>query len=912
MFHPNINAVCQKETTVSSAWQHIARVLTLHLYMLSKKGSYTWRRILYGSLATMFFFMLTYTSSAAVRYAVTTGNWNGSIWANTVAGIPGSASSPTALDIAIINNNVTVSLTATASALSVTVGAAGPGFGTLVFNSSSNVSLTVANNITVVNGIMAVNNNSGSRMHALIAGGNISVAAGSIFNMVSNDGSDVGDVTFVKNGNATVSGAGMVNFNAINLVMGVSINNILDVTSVITMTNGKLTLISGTFKLSSASTIVPFTTTANIPVVARLWNNGGVMNSINSLDWLLAGILQVSAGVINHGVAANDRIAPSASGTGVINISGGQLNCAGRISYDSNPWTYNMSGGVLRVGLVGNNNAGYDPFNMDNANYCSFSMSGGTLIICKPGGSAGQNLGYHNTATFGTGFTGGTLQIGDGTTPPASTISIDTSIPIYNLVIASPNVTARITTYHSTIRNDVEILAGTLNSNNRNIAVGRHWTNNASFVSTGARVTFNGTVPQSLGGTNATSFNHLTINNTNPIITGATIALYNNVTVNGLLTLTRGFMVTSTSDMIYMTATSSTMGTNANSYVNGPISKAGNTAFVFPIGYGNGEKWARLGINTPSSTSTFVAQYFNLPFFNTSNLAATPMPALNNVSLKEFWQLSRTTGSGISPVTLYWEDAAWSGINECTTADLRVSVWNGAAWGNPNNTVLSTGTCIGASSGTVGTLAPLVSIGTLTFGSLLNMVNPLPVELIEFNAHKMEKEVVLNWITASELNNDYFEVQKSFDGVQFEVMEKIKGGGTNNSTLYYSTIDRKPFEGLNFYRLRQVDYNGDFEFSKIVQVDFSKSVANRFQVYPNPVSDLVYVVFNSEVSSASFYVELSDKAGRVLWNNLFHTIEKENHFSVPVNNIASGIYCLKIKSETNEVLFQSKVVVIKK
>lgn len=872
-------------------------------------------KVIYKSRGVLFLCALLlvcpkFSLFGATRYAVASGNWSGSIWASTAMGVPGTAAAPTASDVVTINNGVSVSINSNVTASSVTVGVSGAGSALLHFNSNSNVSLNVINNVTLNNGVFTVNNVSGSRTHSLVIGGNLTVAAGCAFDMISSDGSDVCDVTFTKNGNAAISGTGSVDFNKINLIMGVSSSNILDVTSIITMTDGGLGLISGTFKLSSTSTIVPFTTTANIPLTARLWNNGGIMNSTTSIDWSLAGTLQISAGIVNHGNSANDRIAPSVFGTGVVNISGGSLNCAGRISNGTNAWTYIMTGGTLTVGIVGNTNPGYDPFNMDNANACSFSMSGGTIIISKPGGSTGQNLGYHNTATLGTGFTGGTLQIGDAGTPASSTISIDTSIPVYNLTIASSTVTARLTTYNTTVSNDVYIQLGSLNLNSKNLNVGHNWINDDTFMPTSATVTFNGKIPQDIGGINSTTFNNLKLNNTNPLLSNATIVLYNDVNVTGLFTLVRGFMITSTSDILSLTSTASTTGTSPISYVNGPMRKTGTTAFVFPVGYGNGNKWGRIAIGASSTNTTFTAQYFALPFFNTSSMSVLTSPALNDVSTKEFWQLDRTAGVGTATVTLYWEDATWSGINECTTADLRVARWTGASWENDNDAVLTSGTCAGATSGTVRTALSINYYGTLTFGSLTSAVNPLPVELVYFNVKSSIEVVDISWTTASELNNDYFEVQRSGNGYQFEVLGQVKGAGNSNEILNYNYIDQHPFNGISYYRLRQVDFDGKSSMSKIVSINRNTNNPIINNTYPNPVVDKLHIDLAGSTST-DLKVELIDATGRKILEKHYTNNAEPQSVLIETRQVATGLYSLRVTDMNGNGVIQQKAILVK-
>jgi hypothetical protein len=327
-----------------------------------------------------------------------------------------------------------------------------------------------------------------------------------------------GRVTFTGAADNTISGtaASTAFGGGITINKGVSNANVLDVLSVITLSSGGLTLTNGTLKLTSASTIVPFTAdiTASpylIPSTAGLWCNGGTINTTTSMTWSVAGLLRISAGTLNQGSAVGNWLAPKA-GANIV-VEGGNFNVADRISQIGAIWTFTMTGGVMTLATVGNTTADRPPFNMDSAG-SSFSMSGGTMIIESRGGSAGQNLGYYNIATGGTGFTGGTLQIGNASTPAGQTIKIETTIPIYDLTINSANVTAQLQTNGITVTNNLNISSGTLNANNLNITAGGNWTNNGGVFTPGtATVTFNSTTAdQTIGGTAASAtFNNLTV-----------------------------------------------------------------------------------------------------------------------------------------------------------------------------------------------------------------------------------------------------------------------------------------------------------------------------------------------------------------------------------------------------------------
>ena len=110
----------------------------------------------------------------------------------------------------------------------------------------------------------------------------------------------------------------------------------------------------------------------------------------------------------------------------------------------------------------------------------------------------------------------------------------------------------------------------------------------------------------------------------------------------------------------------------------------------------------------------------------------------------------------------------------------------------------------------------------------------VPIQLASFNAVPDGQRVKLNWITANELNNDYFTVEKSLDGRTFVFIEKVEGAGTSSRILNYSTIDYSPWSGASYYRLKQTDFDGNATYSKIISVDLGQTGALSFNLYPNP------------------------------------------------------------------------------
>lgn len=153
----------------------------------------------------------------------------------------------------------------------------------------------------------------------------------------------------------------------------------------------------------------------------------------------------------------------------------------------------------------------------------------------------------------------------------------------------------------------------------------------------------------------------------------------------------------------------------------------------------------------------------------------------------------------------------------------------------------------GASMDSVGNFAkfcpPMVDNGIVYVATFSNQVQAygllalLPVNLVNFIATKVDTAVRLNWVTASEQNNAYFQVERSIDGISFTTLGTVRGNGNTSTLSNYSFYDLNPAQGVNFYRLKQVDFDGQSTFSRVASVDFGGPIENDFTVFPNPVED---------------------------------------------------------------------------
>jgi len=421
-----------------------------------------------------------------------------------------------------------------------------------------------------------------------------------------------------------------------------------------------------------------------------------------------------------------------------------------------------------------------------------------------------------------------------------------------------------------------------------NLDIYGDWTNNGTFVPNTGIVSFKGITNQNIGGASASNtFNNLTINNTGT--TGNDfITLNKPITINGILTLTDGRVNTDAVNLLTIAAGGSSSAGNSSSFINGPMAKSGNSSFIFPIG--NGSRFEPLGIGTPTSSSTLMAQYFSNSFSNVTTMAGSPSPVLNDVSSLEYWQLLRTTGSGDAAITLYWKDAAFSQINDCS--DLRVASWNGSGWQNNNNVCNTTGTdCPSPSTGSgnilTNTTVSLSATNVFTFGSLSSLVNTLPVSLGSFNAECSDRNVLVEWTTLSEINHESFTIERKINSGEFIPIGVVKGTGNSGKMLHYEFIDKiadlnSPESSIIYYRLILTDQNGKTEYSKIIPLTHCFENGKGVSLYPNISNGTLHIKGSiNEINQLTLF----DFSGKVVYQSLITSNQTDIH-----TGMVPGIY----------------------
>lgn len=170
----------------------------------------------------------------------------------------------------------------------------------------------------------------------------------------------------------------------------------------------------------------------------------------------------------------------------------------------------------------------------------------------------------------------------------------------------------------------------------------------------------------------------------------------------------------------------------------------------------------------------------------------------------------------------------------------------------------------------------------------------LPVELLQFTASKDEHQVILSWATSSELNNAYFDIERSLDGVSFKKIGQVRGSGNSIQLNQYRYLDNHPQNGMNYYRLKQMDYDGQFAYSDILSIKFDNHNQHHLRLYPNPSPNGKVVCQYISPETEDLTIAVYDVAGKLMLQQTMRTSAGENQLKFDFSALNEGIYVVKI------------------
>ena len=443
-------------------------------------------------------------------------------------------------------------------------------------------------------------------------------------------------------------------------------------------------------------------------------------------------------------------------------------------------------------------------------------------------------------------------------------------------------------------------------------AVRGNWTRSgaATFTPGANTVTFSalaGSAAQTISAVGGETFSGLTINSA--FATSPQITLNNAITVTGVLTMTAGnvnlngnnFTISSTAAGALVHGLTSASGWMYGGGIvrNRPASTliaVGIARTLFPLGSSGDWRPFFIGQSSNANTAgTMTVSHTNATTTSTVSIADTGPVATIVRRHDSFWTLSTTGISAGATFTLSAGGTNFGTIEAGAPglADLRMSTsasvvnTHGAATGGPDYRVNRTGV----------TFANLANNFHVASTDAVN--SPLPIELLDFSATLKSDQVELNWSTASELNNDFFTIERTHDLEKFEEVITVKGQGTGNSKSNYTSIDDSPLSGKSYYRLKQTDFDGKFTYSELIKIE-NLDFKTQFKIYPNPVVDSK---FNFELTGIDPGMEVPMRIVNVQGTSVFDASYKADQSgriktTVELNLVSNGMYMVIINTAT--------------
>jgi len=284
----------------------------------------------------------------------------------------------------------------------------------------------------------------------------------------------------------------------------------------------------------------------------------------------------------------------------------------------------------------------------------------------------------------------------------------------------------------------------------------------------------------------------------------------------------------------------------------------------------------------------------------------TDVPAGVEARFDRVWRFSERNAANTADVSVGNINMRWdlSGLAPSTASDLRLLI------DQDNDGLFNDETPISGAIDLGGDIFEFQNIAAGTGGTRNNKrftlatidvdQTPLPIKLVYFKAKpSKEGSVKLEWQTASEINNHFFTVERSLNVLDWETVSTKDGAGFSSSILNYSAVDSTPFSGLSYYRLKQTDYDGKFEYSAIEVVNLKTTRTNNIYIYPNPTNHSIAIQGNPEELSE---IKVINGLGQDITNLISTSYSNSSSLLIDLSNLANGVYFVKTKTDSGIVL----------
>jgi hypothetical protein len=175
---------------------------------------------------------------------------------------------------------------------------------------------------------------------------------------------------------------------------------------------------------------------------------------------------------------------------------------------------------------------------------------------------------------------------------------------------------------------------------------------------------------------------------------------------------------------------------------------------------------------------------------------------------------------------------------------------------------------------------------------------PLSIELLSFTGECYNQNILLEWSTATETNNDYFSIERSIDGINWQIFTIVDGAGNSSSLKNYSVIDEDPYNDISYYRSKQTDFDGNFRYSTIIFVKKCVQDITELAIYPNPANETLNLSFGGEsfnkdkIISTSIYTLLGEK---VYYSEFYQS-------KIVFEHELNGVYFLHVNLDSKNII----------
>ena len=548
------------------------------------------------------------------------------------------------------------------------------------------------------------------------------------------------------------------------------------------------------------------------------------------------GTLQITSGLVHITSSSSNSLQMNG---GTLDIDGGEVRVGDMTDYDSefnvtsNGGILDVSGGLLNIAS-----------NIDVADNFTLTISGGTINV---GASTTNDAGWGNSSVNTIDIDGGTLNFNGGT---------------FSVLRQYSSSSRRAIDLHSSV---------TVNTNSAcNVIFGR-----GSSTSEDMYIDLNGkNLPSSTVDLNNYSLN-----------------LKDNQTIDGNLSFTSGDINTDTYTLT-LSSSSTVSGADDSKHVNGHCAKitASTSAFTFPVG--DGTRYRPI-ILTPaaSNSNTYSVEYNHSPH---SDVSIAGGSTIDHISPQYHWDINRTSGSDNATISVAWTSSSTYGT-ENWSHDISTMLWayfDGSDWNSIGSTASGS-----SNSGSLTTSSANSNWGNenFTLASTTATFPPLPVDIISFNGQCDNNFSQIEFVVASQINNEFFTIERSTNLIDWEEVGYIAGGGTTNEIITYNWSEEALLNGTKYYRLSLTDINDEVKYSNPIAVECENEI--DFHLFPNPAFNFINIAFNFDYfQSEETNLNIRTLTGKIIKSVPVYLSKGYNNLEIDCKDLPKGIYLLTINS----------------